>query len=492
MNSGYGYNCIKSITISGQYMLKFKPFSPQALLEALPYIRQNPSLCSDLTAGYLIMWQEGMNVFFCVRDETFVIRQDIGVQPAFSYPLGKDPEGMIDELLRYTEEQHLPLRFFAVDEDILNKIKSDSRLNPSMYAYDRRWSDYIYSFEEAMTFRGKKYSGQRNHINNFKKLYGEPVIRALREEDHPAVEEMLREYEAEHPDALALERFEVERTKELLSVSAQFEMFVAGLFIEEKLAAFSIGEVIGDMLVIHVEKALRRYRGIYPALYSGFVRFVCDSLGHPLKYVNREDDSGDPGLRTSKMQYQPLMLKHKYLVHVATPALRAVQPLTLEENGIFLTEFRESDKAAYLRLNTDIENNRFWGYDYREDLYLPSPPSEEAFYDSVVYDMQAGDSLNLAVRLSENGEMIGEAILWNFTPDSAELGLRLFPEYHGKGLGRSAFRMASGYAVDVLKLVVRARCYRENALSRRMITSCGFTPSAQDETFDWFELPVRK
>ena len=98
-----------------------------------------------------------------------------GDQPVFSYPIGADSSGMIDELTEYAYKNHLPLRFFAVDDDTLDKIRADKRLQPAMWAYDRRWSDYIYSFEEAMTFKGKKYSGQRNHINKFKKLYGEPV-----------------------------------------------------------------------------------------------------------------------------------------------------------------------------------------------------------------------------------------------------------------------------------------------------------------------------
>ncbi|MBQ1288583.1 MAG: hypothetical protein IIY23_00310, partial [Erysipelotrichaceae bacterium] len=94
-------------------MLDFRPFSLSALLEVLPVIRQNPSLCSDLTAGYLFMWQEGMRVFFCLRNDTLIVRQDIGEQPAFSYPLGLDADGMIVELIGYVREQHLPLRFFA-------------------------------------------------------------------------------------------------------------------------------------------------------------------------------------------------------------------------------------------------------------------------------------------------------------------------------------------------------------------------------------------
>ncbi|MBR3150362.1 MAG: GNAT family N-acetyltransferase [Erysipelotrichaceae bacterium] len=472
-------------------MLDFRPFSLTALLEVLPIIRKNLSLCSDLTAGYLFMWQEGMRVFFCLRNDTLIVRQDIGEQPAFSYPLGPDADAMTDELISYVREQHLPLRFFAVDETTLEKIRSDSRLRPAMLAFDRRWSDYIYSFEEALTFRGKKYSGQRNHINNFRKLYGEPVLRSLRGEDLPAVGRMLAEYETEHPDARAFERLELQRTKELLSVCPELGLYIAGLFVGEELAAFSIGEVIGDMLVIHVEKALIRYRGIYPAMYSAFVRYVADRLGHPLRYVNREDDSGDPGLRTSKMQYQPLMLAHKYLVHVKTPALKAGLPRTLTAGDVYLTEFRETDKPVYFRLNTDIENNRHWGYDYREDSGITGPVNEDTFYDSVLYDMQAGDSVNFAVRLSEDGAMIGEAVLWDFTYEgNAELGCRLLPEYQGRGYGKAVFRAAADFAAETLGVKVTARCCRGNEISRKMITGCGFIPSGQDETFFWFELPA--
>ena len=95
-------------------MLEFEPFSLSALQNALPYIRNNPSLCGDLSAGYLYMWHDGADIRFCVRDGTFVVRQIIGEQPAFSYPIGADPDGMIDQLIEYTHGNRLPLRFFAV------------------------------------------------------------------------------------------------------------------------------------------------------------------------------------------------------------------------------------------------------------------------------------------------------------------------------------------------------------------------------------------
>ena len=483
-------------------MLKFEPFSLTGLREAFPYIRSNPSLCSDLSAGYLYMWHEGGDVAFAVWNDTFVVRQIIGEQPAFSYPMGADPEGMIDELIEYARGNHMALRFYAVDERTLPKIRTDRRLQPAMWAYDRKWSDYIYSFADAMTFAGKKYSGQRNHINKFKRLYGEPEVRWI-EDDAANVMDLLREYEAEHADGKALEKLELARTRELFGLSKALGLHVAGLYIGGKLAAVSIGEIVGDTLLIHVEKALTRYEGIYPTMYSAFVRLIAERVGRPLQYVNREDDSGNPGLRTSKTQYHPICLAHKYLVHVGTPGAKmgemgaaqvaqgdaadgdgevpAPWKLTLAGDGVVLTEIRPGDKQAYLLLNTDVENNRYWGYDYREDVTVIEPVGENTFYDSVMYDMAAGDSINFAVRLTADGELIGEAILWNFTYDgTAELGCRIFPEYQGHGYGRGAFRAAADFAADTLGLKVWARCHRENTASYRMIEASGFEKTGED------------
>ena len=468
-------------------MLEFETFSIPALQKALPYIEKNQSLCSDLSAGYLFMWHDGADVRFCVRNDTLVVRQIIGEQPAFSYPLGADTDGMIDELIVYARRNRLPLRFFAVDDAALDRIRQDKRLQPAMWAYDRKWSDYVYSFEETLTFAGRKYSGQRNHINKFKKLYGDPDIRFLTPDDLPRVRSLIGAYAGEHLDGHALERIELERAEKLFGVCGDLKLYPAGLFIQGELAAFSIGEIMGDMLMIHVEKALTKYEGVYPTMYSGFVRLIADHLGRPLRYVNREDDSGDPGLRVSKMQYHPIAISNKHLAHIYSPAAKMGPTISLSSGGVFLTEIRESDKPAYLALNTDVENNRYWGYDYRDDVSITQPVDEDTFYDSVMYDMRAGDSVNFAVRLSESGDMIGEAVIWNFTSDgAAELGCRILPGYHGKGYGKAAFGAAADFAARTLGVKLWTRCYRENTPSYRMITANGFTQSGEDQDFYYF------
>ncbi len=469
-------------------MLTFEPLSVAALRKARPYFEMNPSLCSDLSAGYLFLWGEDTHAQVCFRNGTFLVRQDIGEQPAFSYPVGADPDGMIDELIGYVHENALPLRFFAVDGETLERIRGDKRLQPAMWAYDRRWSDYIYSFAEALAFRGKKYNGQRNHINRFKKLYGEPDLRFLTEKDRPAVEALLAAYAAEHPDGNALERLELERTIKLFDACGALGMPAAGVFVGGTLAAVSIGEPVGEKLLIHTEKALTRYPGVYPVMYSGFLRLTADRAGRIPAFVNREDDSGDPGLRTSKLQYHPLTIVHKRLVHVGSPAAKMAYPVTVFQNGVVLTELRESDKRAYLALNTDVENNRWWGYDYREDISLTGPVDENTFFDAVSYDMAAGDSVNFAVRLRETGDMIGEAVLWNFSSDgSAELGCRILPAFQKHGYGKAAFGAAAAFGAGRLGVRVWARCFRENAASVGMITANGFVKRREDDTFFYFE-----
>lgn len=469
-------------------MLTFEPFSISALQRALPYLKQSGSSCSDLSAGSLFLWQPNTDLRFCEWNHTLVIRQNVGEQPAFTFPMGADPDGMLDELLQYAKANRLPLRFFSVDEKTLERIRQDRRLKSPMFAFDPRWSDYIYSFEEAKTFAGRKYSGQRNHINKFKKLYGEPVVRFLQPEELSAVLELLAAYREEHTDQNLLEQLELAQTEKLLSVADSLGLYAAGLFVGGKIAAFSIGEVIGETLLIHVEKALRRYEGAYPTMYSGFVRLMASLPGNSLRLINREDDSGDPGLRTSKMQYHPIEKIDKYLVHIQSPAAKMPSsPVVIQSGDVVLTPFRETDKQAYFLLNTNIENNRYWGYDYREDVSLTGQIDENVFYDSANFDMQAGDSVNFAIRLSENGEMIGEAILWNFSfDDSAELGCRILPQYQGNGYGKVAFKAAADFAARSLHLQVSARCDKRNTASYRMIAASGFSPVREDEAFYYF------
>ncbi|MBP5313749.1 MAG: GNAT family N-acetyltransferase [Eggerthellaceae bacterium] len=471
-------------------MLNFEPYTVETLEKYLPYIRRSTSHCSEFSAGSQFMWNEGVEISYCLWNDTFVMSQLLGGQRAFSWPIGKDPDGMIDKLLVYTKQNHLPLRFFAATEDVVEKVKSDPRLAPASFDFDVRWSDYVYSFEEAHNFAGKKFAGQRNHINKFVRLYGEPDVRVLSAKDKPKLDKMIAEYERQHATRNTMEQMELSHAKELLSSFERFGLIGACLYVKDDIVAVSIGEVIGNMLLIHIEKALKEYEGAYPVMYRGLVRKTRELLGHPLVYINREDDSGDIGLRTSKRQYHPVFMLNKYVIHINSPVAQIKQLPVLESNRVVLDEIKETDKEAYLELCSDVENNKYWGYDYREDPYVTGPLTPDTFYSSMAYDMRIGDSLNFAIRLGHEGDLIGECILWNFSQaKDAELGCRLIPRYHGLGYGKEAFGLAASYAKEVLGLNVNARCFKENEASRRMILDNDFVEINEDETFYYFKQP---
>ncbi|MBP5303894.1 MAG: GNAT family N-acetyltransferase [Clostridia bacterium] len=469
-------------------VLTFEPFSLESLKKVIPCIQKSSLLCSDISAGYLFMWNAHTKVHFCVWEETLVVREMIGEQPAFSYPVGANPDGMLEGLKAYVLENHFPLRFFAIDEPLLEAMQQDKRFPSVMGNYDRKWSDYLYSFEEIRDLRGRKYNTQRNHINKFKKLYGDPYVRFLTKEDLPLITQMLCDYEKEHSDAKRLEKRELEQTRKLFEVFEELGLYAAGLFVEEELVAVTIGEVVGEMLLVHVEKALRTIEGAYPTMFVSFVRLMDSQRSGTLRYINREDDSGDEGLRISKMRYHPIKLVNKHVVHVDSFTKQWDPSLVLAQGDIVLTQIRESDKKAYKELNMDVENNRYWGYDYRKDLSWLGEITDDTFYNSVQFDMSLGDSINFAIRQTKEGPMIGEVILWNFTAERfLEIGCRLFPEYHQKGYGKTAFGLAADYAEQTLGAHAIAKCFHENISSYRMIEGNGFVLSKKDDTYYYFE-----
>ena len=69
------------------------------------------------------------------------------------------------------------------------------------------------------------------------------------------------------------------------------------------------GEIVGDTLHVHIEKALRDFSGAYQTLAMCFA----ESMKLPgVNFINRQDDTGDEGLRKSKLSYKPCALLDKF------------------------------------------------------------------------------------------------------------------------------------------------------------------------------------
>ncbi len=465
-------------------MLEFQK-SKKEQPEFAPYFAAQRLHISDFSLGFQFMWHDALSPEFAYAGGCLILREFYAGRHYFHYPLsisGSEAEesAALDEIERDCRDRHTRLHF-------TNVPKSRLPLMLGRYGADclvtnvRRWRDYLYRAEDFTEYRGKARAGQRNHVNKFLKTYNGWQFRPYEPSDEAALLAFLEEYGKEQSEKGYLAREELSETVELVKRLDQFGLCAGVLFAEGKIVGFSVGERCGDMTVIHIEKANRSFEGAYPMLAQQFARAFC---GDGVRFINRMDDAGDPGLRKSKLQYLPCEIVDKFnilprraidgisrLPEIATPRLR-------------LSRVKDADAAEYARLARDVVRNRYWGYDWRTDC--DGEPEDEYFLRSAREDFKRKDEMPLGIYAE--GRLAGEAVLHRFGyRGEVELGVRLLPEAEGKGYASEAMAALAEYAFMKLGLeCAEAKCFRGNKKSAAMLLRAGFRPCGEDETYFYF------
>ena len=452
------------------------------ILKIKSYITECRNRFSDMTLASLFMWRKSYPLEYCIENDTLILKDaNEDGELSFCYPLGNDPEGALEKAEKYCKERHMPMTLRLMDKETAERIKSSFEV--SKLGFERRWSDYLYLAEAMRSFSGRKYNGQRNHLNKFKKLYGEYRYCEITEADIPELISFFDSFEKEQGVKDGIEREEFAAAKELCSVMFSLGLFGGCIRVGERIAAIAIGEIVGDTLFVHVEKALLSFEGAYQVMV---MEFAAHHTGGQVIYINREDDSGDEGLRTSKLQYHPIELLDKYYVKAFTLFERISAPVSLHGGRVTLDEIRKEDGERFLRLSSDLNNNKYWGYDYREDE--KAEESEEYFLEFVKEMKRTKEEYSLAIRVGD--ELVGEAVLHGFDfHGGVEIGFRILPEYQGNGYASEAAALLLGYAKDTLGAsVVYAKRFKENEASGRCLRKVGFIRTGEDERYIFYEF----
>ena len=102
-------------------------------------------------------------------------------------------------------------------------------------------------------------------------------------------------------------------TLNFLRLFEELEMRGGALRVNGDIVAFTLGEPVGmrqDTLVVHIEKAFSDIQGAYAVINQQFAIHE----GKDFRYINREDDVGEEGLRKAKLSYKPVFLIEKGVV----------------------------------------------------------------------------------------------------------------------------------------------------------------------------------
>ena len=295
-------------------MLEFKRLT----LDDLPFIRQHlvksTGRFCDETPGTLFMWRNYYSVAYAECAGSVILRYQSGLPAsagAFSLISGQYSHECIAAICDYCREHRFPAILSTVPEDTKDWLKEHYPVKTEQH--DDDWADYLYDAETMMTLPGSSFGGQRNHIHQFERKYPEATVRTITPDDKAEIFDFLTRLEQEFPPIDLSGHQEYDMIREVMTHYELFDM--SGIILSHepgKIGGITLGEILGDTLFVHVEKADKNVTGIFPKLTNSYAR----QFSGKVRYINREEDMGNPGLRRSKQSYQPIGLLRKYFIEL--------------------------------------------------------------------------------------------------------------------------------------------------------------------------------
>lgn len=270
------------------------------------YTKHRFHIC-DFVFSNLFLWSRGETIEYQEMENVLCLRGYYNDRIYYFMPIPKEEtEENIAAMKRRIEsilEEKAPICY--IPEYWWERLKEEYILEEARDSFD-----YVYQVEDLAFLKGRRFAKKKNHISKFKRNYPDFSFEEITQENL----EEVKKFQSQWCFCRECEKEEVLRNENIgiLSLLDHFETLElkgSVLKVNGEIVGFSLGEALDEEYVlIHVEKAIADYPGSYQILNSLFLQ------QHFLeyRYVNREDDFGDEGLREAKESYHPVFLLKKY------------------------------------------------------------------------------------------------------------------------------------------------------------------------------------
>ena len=277
---------------------------------ASAFDRYKGRIC-DYSLGNAIFWRDYYDVSYYLGEDGFMLRfGDMDDTVCYSYPISSDPFALIYKLLRENESE---VCLSCLTREEFEAVYQKYSVSKVMHDVD--WDDYLYAAEDIVTLKGRKYNTQRNHINKFKKCYPDAHFEVITDDNAHLAKDFCKRYFGGFGKVTDVSDVEERQLYEQFDNWGAYLQLGGILFVGGEAVGISVGEQVGDTLIIHTEKANIAFEGVYPMLTNCFAR--CFAENEPTcKFINREEDCGEEGLRRAKRSYHPIQMIEKYAVVV--------------------------------------------------------------------------------------------------------------------------------------------------------------------------------
>lgn len=255
---------------------------------------------SELTFAGLFLFRKAHNYHLTmVKDSLVVLGSGYDGGEYFLPPLNGDVAAALDLLFDAGKV------LYGADERFAEQYLSGRGIK---LVEDRDSFDYLYLRDELATLPGNRYHKKKNRINYFTARHSHDVeMLSVRHIDQCL--NLLGEWKKATDGGSASLAFEVEATAEALQLLEELNLQGLVVKVDGAVSGFVIGERLNyETAVCHFEKAYPFMEGLSQLLNREFAA----QLFNDCRYINREQDLGEPGLRNAKLGYHPFELVKKY------------------------------------------------------------------------------------------------------------------------------------------------------------------------------------
>lgn len=293
-------------------MLEFHPITIEDRPRLGEILKSAPDRGCEYTFGNLFIWKDTYDTQVAYSGDGLAVVRFTEEPHAYLFPVGEGDVGSaVEDMLKQSASLGGHFRIIAARPEDVELLHG---LFPGRFKShaSRDFAEYVYNSDDLISLKGKKYHSKRNHISRFEAENEGYGFVEITKDNISLAERMNEEWYTQNigydPEGLAHEK----RASQLAFENFDELGFKGGMTVTSAgVVAFSIGEEINaDTFCVHFEKARYDVNGAYTVINRDFSRHFCKDY----KYINREDDVGDEGLRRSKLSYNPVKLLEKHVV----------------------------------------------------------------------------------------------------------------------------------------------------------------------------------
>jgi hypothetical protein len=258
---------------------------------------------SELTFAGMYLFRKAHHYqLTMVEDSVVVLGKGYDSADYFLPPLGGDVAAALKIMFAYG------WALYGADELFIVRYLAEKALQHTEL---RNSSDYLYLREELATLPGGRFHKKKNRINYFTSRH-DYAVSLFSSEHVPGCLVLLDRLVQNSLEEIGSSfRLETDATYEAVQQADTLGLDGVVITINNSVAAFALGERLNmETAVCHFEKADPFTEGLYQLVNREFAR----QLFQECRYLNREQDLGDMGLRSAKLSYHPVDLVKKYLV----------------------------------------------------------------------------------------------------------------------------------------------------------------------------------